>query len=141
MALLPSERLPKRVRVVDVGPRDGLQNEKAIVPTEVKVALIERLADAGIASIEATSFVSPKWVPQLADAAEVMTRIRRKPGVSYSVLTPNLKGFEGALAAGGRVVVGEKSGRNGATVAVAGHTPPAGAVAGALRGAPGWVSR
>ncbi len=99
MALLPSERLPKRVRVVDVGPRDGLQNEKAIVPTEVKVALIERLADAGIASIEATSFVSPKWVPQMADAAEVMTRIRRKPGVSYSVLTPNLKGFEGALAA------------------------------------------
>jgi hydroxymethylglutaryl-CoA lyase len=91
--------LPRRVRIVDVGPRDGLQNEKAIVPTEVKVALIERLVDTGLQAVEATSFVSPKWVPQMADAAEVMARIRRKPGVVYSVLTPNMKGFEGALAA------------------------------------------
>ena len=91
--------LPARVRLVDVGPRDGLQNEKAIVPTEVKVALIEALAEAGVPSVEATSFVSPKWVPQMADAAEVMARARRRPGVVYAVLTPNLKGFEGALAA------------------------------------------
>jgi len=91
--------LPQRVHIVDVGPRDGLQNEKAIVPTDVKVALIERLAGAGVANVEATSFVSPKWVPQMADAAEVMARIRRQPGVVYSVLVPNMKGFEGALAA------------------------------------------
>jgi len=101
-----SPSLPKRVRIVDVGPRDGLQNEKAIVPADVKVALIERLADAGVANVESTSFVSPKWVPQMADAAEVMARIRRKPGVVYSVLVPNMKGFEGALAAkAGEVVV------------------------------------
>jgi len=87
------------VRIVDVGPRDGLQNEKAVVPTEVKVALIEALADAGLREIEATSFVSPKWVPQMADAADVMARVRRSPGVRYSVLVPNMKGFEGALAA------------------------------------------
>ena len=93
--------LPKRVRIVDVGPRDGLQNEKAVVPTDVKVALIEALAEAGVPSIEATSFVSPKWVPQMADAADVMARIRRKPGVRYPVLTPNMKGFEAARAAGG----------------------------------------
>jgi hydroxymethylglutaryl-CoA lyase len=91
--------LPNSVRLVDVGPRDGLQNEKTLVPTDVKVALIERLVDAGLRSVEATSFVSPKWVPQMADAAEVMARIRRKPGVTYAVLTPNMKGFEGALAA------------------------------------------
>ena len=91
--------LPARVRIVDVGPRDGLQNEKGVVPTEVKVALIEALAGAGVPSIEATSFVSPKWVPQMADAADVMARIVRRPGVTYAVLTPNLKGFEGALAA------------------------------------------
>lgn len=91
--------LPKRVRLVDVGPRDGLQNEKGVVPTDVKVALIEALADAGLPSIEATSFVSPRWVPQMADAADVMARIRRRPGVTYAVLTPNMKGFEGALAA------------------------------------------
>ena len=91
--------LPRRVRIVDVGPRDGLQNEKAVVPTEVKVALIEALADAGVPAIEATSFVSPKWVPQMADAADVMARIARRPGVVYAVLTPNMKGFEGALAA------------------------------------------
>ena len=92
-------KLPASVRIVDVGPRDGLQNEKAIVPTDVKVALIEKLAGAGVPAIEATSFVSPKWVPQMADAADVMARVRRKPGVTYAVLTPNMKGFEGALAA------------------------------------------
>ena len=93
-------KLPQRVTMVEVGPRDGLQNEKAMVPTEVKVGLIDKLTDAGLAAIEATSFVSPKWVPQMADNAEVMASIRRKPGVRYPVLTPNLKGFEAALAAG-----------------------------------------
>ena len=88
------------MRLVEVGPRDGLQNEKATVPTDVKVGLIDRLTDAGLPAIEATTFVSPKWVPQMADHAEVMARIRRKPGVRYPVLTPNLKGFEAALAAG-----------------------------------------
>ena len=92
--------LPAHVRLVEVGPRDGLQNEKADVPTDVKVALIDALTDAGFAAIEATAFVSPKWVPRMADAAAVMARIRRKPGVRYPVLTPNLKGFEAALAAG-----------------------------------------
>ena len=92
--------LPQRVRLVEVGPRDGLQNEAAMVPTDVKVALIDLLGAAGCPAIEATSFVSPKWVPQMADAAEVMARIRRLPGVRYPVLTPNLKGFEAALAAG-----------------------------------------
>lgn len=92
-------KYPRKVKMVDVGPRDGLQNEPAPVSTEVKVRLIERLADAGLAVVEATSFVSPKWVPQMADAAEVMARIHRKPGVSYPVLVPNLKGLEGALAA------------------------------------------
>jgi hydroxymethylglutaryl-CoA lyase len=88
------------VRIVEVGPRDGLQNEATTVPTEVKVALIERLADAGLPAVEATAFVSPKWIPQMADHTEVLERIRRKAGVSYPVLTPNLKGFEAARAAG-----------------------------------------
>ena len=92
--------LPQRVRLVEVGPRDGLQNEATMVPADVKVALIDLLGAAGCPAIEATSFVSPKWVPQMADAAEVMARIRRLPGVRYPVLTPNLKGFEAALAAG-----------------------------------------
>jgi len=92
--------LPQRVRLVEVGPRDGLQNEATMVPADVKVALIDMLGAAGCPAIEATSFVSPKWVPQMADAAEVMARIRRLPGVRYPVLTPNLKGFEAALAAG-----------------------------------------
>ena len=92
--------LPARVRIVEVGPRDGLQNEKTAVPTLVKLELIERLADAGLSAIEATAFVSPKWIPQMADHSEVLARIRRKPGVSYPVLTPNLKGFEAARAAG-----------------------------------------
>ena len=89
-----------KVKIVEVGPRDGLQNEPGEVPTEVKLELIERLAAAGLRSVEATAFVSPKWVPQMADHTEVLKRIRRKPGVSYPVLTPNLKGFEAARAAG-----------------------------------------
>ena len=88
------------VRIVEVGPRDGLQNEPHEVPTAVKVELIERLADAGLPAVEATAFVSPKWVPQMADHTEVLERIRRKPGVDYPVLAPNLKGFESARAAG-----------------------------------------
>ena len=92
--------LPKKVRIVEVGPRDGLQNEKREVPAKVKLELIERLADAGLPAVEATAFVSPKWIPQMADHTEVLEGIRRKPGVSYPVLTPNLKGFQAALAAG-----------------------------------------
>ena len=88
------------VRIVEVGPRDGLQNEAREVPTAVKIELIERLADAGLPAVEATAFVSPKWVPQMADHTEVLERIRRKPGVGYPVLAPNLKGFESARAAG-----------------------------------------
>ncbi|MGP1677337.1 MAG: hydroxymethylglutaryl-CoA lyase [Burkholderiales bacterium] len=92
--------LPHKVRIVEVGPRDGLQNEAGVVPTAVKIELIHRLADAGLPAIEATAFVSPKWVPQMADNAAVMAGIRRKPGVAYPVLVPNIKGFEAALAAG-----------------------------------------
>lgn len=95
-----SAGLPRAVRLVEVGPRDGLQNEQAIVPTDVKVTLIDMLTDAGLPAIEATSFVSPRWVPQMADAADVMARIRRKPGVRYPVLTPNMKGFDAARTAG-----------------------------------------
>ena len=91
-------KLPPRVKLVDVGPRDGLQNEKALVPAAVKIELVQRLQDAGLREIEVTSFVSPKWVPQMADAAAVMAGIQRKPGVRYSVLTPNLQGFEAAVA-------------------------------------------
>jgi hydroxymethylglutaryl-CoA lyase len=91
-------KLPSKVKIVDVGPRDGLQNEKDPVPAEVKVGLVHRLQEAGLKEIEVTSFVSPKWVPQMADAAEVMALIERKPGVRYSVLTPNMKGFEAAVA-------------------------------------------
>ncbi len=93
-------KLPGKVKMVEVGPRDGLQNEAANVPTSVKIELIERLADAGLTVVEATSFVSPKWVPQMADNAQVMAGIRRRPGVSYPVLVPNMKGLEAALAAG-----------------------------------------
>ena len=96
--------LPAKVRIVEVGPRDGLQNEKQLVDTDTKVELIARLGKAGLKAIEATSFVSPKWVPQMGDAAEVMARIERLPGVAYPVLTPNLKGFEAALAAGAQEV-------------------------------------
>lgn len=90
---------PKQVKIVEVGPRDGLQNEKEFVPTEVKVELVNRLSQAGIRNVEAASFVSPKWVPQMADSADVMAQINRRPGTIYSALTPNLKGFEGAIAA------------------------------------------
>ena len=89
---------PARVKLVDVGPRDGLQNEKELVPAAVKIELVERLQRAGLKNIEVTSFVSPAWVPQMADNAEVMAGIRRDPGVRYSVLTPNMKGFEKAVA-------------------------------------------
>jgi hydroxymethylglutaryl-CoA lyase len=89
--------IPSRVKLVDVGPRDGLQNEKQMVPAAVKIELVHRLQDAGLTEIEVTSFVSPKWVPQMADNAEVMAGIQRKDGVRYSVLTPNLKGFEAAV--------------------------------------------
>lgn len=92
---------PTSVRLVEMSPRDGLQNEPgAVIETRVKTGLIDRLADCGLNHIESASFVSPKWVPQMADAAEVMAGINRKPGVRYSVLTPNLRGFENALAAG-----------------------------------------
>jgi hydroxymethylglutaryl-CoA lyase len=92
--------LPAKVRIVEVSPRDGLQNEKTIVPTPTKIELIDRLSDTGLQTIEATSFVSPKWVPQLADATDVYTAIRKKPGVRYPVLVPNLQGYERARAVG-----------------------------------------
>ncbi|WP_070108024.1 hydroxymethylglutaryl-CoA lyase [Burkholderia plantarii] len=90
---------PAAVKIVEVGPRDGLQNEKTFVPTEVKIALVDRLSHAGFPNLEVASFVSPKWVPQMADGAEVMAGIARRPGALYSALTPNLKGLENALAA------------------------------------------
>ena len=92
--------LPVQVRIVEVSPRDGLQNESTPVPTTVKIELIDRLAACGLPVIEATSFVSPKWVPQLADGAEVLAGIHRRAGVRYPVLVPNLKGYEAARAAG-----------------------------------------
>lgn len=92
--------LPKRVTVVEVAPRDGLQNEHALIPTEVKVRFIDALSDAGLPVVEATSFVSPKAIPQLADADDVLRAITRKPGVRYPVLVPNERGFERAEAAG-----------------------------------------
>jgi hydroxymethylglutaryl-CoA lyase len=96
--------LPNRVKIVEVGPRDGLQNESQPVPAAVKIELIDRLTDAGLPVIEATAFVSPKWVPQMADNAQVMAGIRRKPGVSYPVLVPNRKGLDAAIAAGAEEV-------------------------------------
>ena len=96
--------VPAAVRIVEVGARDGLQNEKAIVPTATKIELIDRLSATGLRTIEATSFVSPKWVPQLADAAEVFASIERKPGVAYPVLVPNLQGYERARAVGAEEV-------------------------------------
>ncbi len=98
------DTLPKRVRVVEVGPRDGLQNEKAQIPTEAKIRFIDLLSAAGFGIVEATSFVSPKAIPQLADASEVMAGITRHAGVNYPVLVPNQKGMERALAAGARSV-------------------------------------
>ena len=97
--------LPSRVLITEVGPRDGLQNEKQPVSTDVKLDLCERLLAAGVRQLEATSFVSPKWVPQMADAAAVMTRLTRPAGATVSVLIPNMKGFEAALAAGADEVV------------------------------------
>ncbi|MFN3790761.1 hydroxymethylglutaryl-CoA lyase [Massilia sp.] len=91
--------LPKKVRIVEVGPRDGLQNEKEALSAEVKIALVNRLARAGFPNVEAASFVSPKWVPQMATSSEVMAGIERLPGTIYSALTPNMQGFEAALAA------------------------------------------
>ena len=96
--------LPARVKVVEVGARDGLQNEAMVVPTAAKLELIGRLADAGVSRIEATAFVSPKWIPQMADHQQVMRGLPRREGVTYSALTPNLKGFEAAVAAGARAV-------------------------------------
>jgi hydroxymethylglutaryl-CoA lyase len=95
---------PAAVRIVEVGPRDGLQNEKTIIPAATKIALIDRLSQTGLATIEATSFVSPKWVPQLADAAQVYAGIDKKPGIAYPVLVPNLQGYERAVAVGVREV-------------------------------------
>ncbi len=101
-----SDRFPKKVKMVEVGPRDGLQNEKDFVPIDVKVDLINRLTDAGFTHIESASFVSPKWIPQMAGSSEVMREIKRLPGVIYSALTPNLQGYEAALAAkAGEVVI------------------------------------
>jgi hydroxymethylglutaryl-CoA lyase len=90
---------PEFVKLVEVGPRDGLQNEKDTIPADVKVELVDRLTAAGFPNIEAASFVSPKWVPQMATSTEVMARIQRRPGVIYSALVPNMKGFDAALAA------------------------------------------
>jgi len=92
--------LPSKVKIVEVGPRDGLQNEKEVVPTATKIELIERLAEAGLRVIEATSFVSPKWVPQMGDNTAVLQGIRRHPDTIYAALTPNLQGFDGAIEAG-----------------------------------------
>ena len=94
----------ERVKIVEVGPRDGLQNEKQIIDTAIKLELIERLVAAGLRNIEVTAFVSPKWIPQMADQAAVMSGLKIHEGVSYSVLTPNLQGFEAALAAGAKEV-------------------------------------
>lgn len=96
--------LPATITLVEVGPRDGLQNERAIIPIDAKVAFVEALAGAGLREIEVSSFVSPKWVPQLADASEVFGRVKRRDGVVYSALVPNMKGMERALAAGVRKV-------------------------------------
>ena len=97
MASYLSSQIPARVRIIDVGPRDGLQNEKTPVPSDTKIGLVQRLQGAGLQEIEVTSYVSPKWVPQMADNHAVMQGITRRDGVRYSVLTPNLQGFEAAL--------------------------------------------
>ena len=106
MSKVTLTHLPRHVEVVEVGPRDGLQNEAEPVSTAVKVELIDRLSAAGLPNVEAAAFVSPKWVPQMAGSSEVMAGIRRRPGTVYSALVPNMKGMEAALAAGvGEVVV------------------------------------
>ena len=98
--LKDTEEWPEKVKIVEVSPRDGLQNEKELIGTETKIALIDRLSKTGLLAIEATSFVSPKWVPQMADAADVMMGITKEEGVSYQVLTPNMKGLELAICSG-----------------------------------------
>src|SRR5580704_8610979 len=95
---------PQQVKIVEVSPRDGLQNEKQTIPTEIKIEFINQLSDSGLSVIEATSFVSPKWIPQLADNSEVLKGIQKKPNVSYPVLVPNLKGLEDAVAAGAKEI-------------------------------------
>src|SRR3712207_3308763 len=95
---------PTRVKIVEMGPRDGLQNEAQVVTLDTKVELVERLANTGLPAVEAGAFFSPKWGPQMAVSAEVLRRIRRKPGVAYPVLVPNLKGLEAAMAAGAQEV-------------------------------------
>ena len=97
---VPAPGLPERVTIYEVGPRDGLQNESGIVPVEVKAEFVERLADAGLTTLETTSFVHPKWVPQLADAADLLERVERRAGVDYPVLVPNERGLDRALQAG-----------------------------------------
>ena len=99
----PAQAVPE-VRIVEVGPRDGLQNERAHIPTDAKIALVDRLSATGLRSIEATSFVSPQWVPQLADAAEVFAGIARRPGIAYPVLVPNAQGYDRARAVGAEEV-------------------------------------
>ncbi|WP_455273972.1 hydroxymethylglutaryl-CoA lyase [Rhizobium herbae] len=100
MSSMTTGAAAKRVSIVEMAPRDGLQNETVLIDTQDKIRLVDMLSGCGFERIEVTSFVSPKWVPQLADAAEVMAGIARRPGVRYAVLTPNMKGFEAALAAG-----------------------------------------
>lgn len=100
VALSALPALPKRVKIIEVGPRDGLQNEAQTIPAEVKIALVDMLTQSGFANIEAAAFVSPKWVPQMATSSEVMHGIRHKPGTLYSALVPNRKGFDAALEAG-----------------------------------------
>lgn len=102
---MTSSAMPRAVKIVEVGPRDGLQNEKQIIPLEVKLALIDQLSAAGFSNIEAASFVSPKWVPQMATSTEVMAKIARRDGVIYSALVPNMQGFTAALAAGADEIV------------------------------------
>src|SRR5476651_2540299 len=93
-----------KVKLVEVSPRDGLQNESKIVPTQIKIEFINQLSETGLSVIETTSFVSPKWIPQLADGAEVFQNIQKKPNVNYPVLVPNLKGLEAALAVGAKEI-------------------------------------
>jgi hydroxymethylglutaryl-CoA lyase len=100
MSTVDTDGVSNRVSIVEMAPRDGLQNEKVLIETQDKIRLVDMLSGCGFERIEVTSFVSPKWVPQLADAANVMAGIARRPGVRYAVLTPNMKGFEAALAAG-----------------------------------------
>jgi len=101
---LASAAASNKIKIVEVGPRDGLQNEKQVIPSEVKIELINKLSNVGLTAIEATSFVSPKWVPQMADARQVLTSITQKPNISYPVLAPNLKGLEAAIDAGAKEV-------------------------------------